>query len=385
MPLSSHSHTDTERPPRLLLTAAALALVTFVPSLSRATRPDRYSPTVPTGLRGTAASCSQINLAWTASTDTGGSGLKGYNVYRNGVFVKQVLAPATSTADPGMAPATAYSYAVAALDNAGNQSATSIPVSASTPACATTTTTTTTTTSTTIASSGSCGSPTVIPSQGGTLTGATRGTSTLAGGCGVTSGSAEKVFQWTPTVSGTATVQTCGSGTTFDTVLYMRSGTCGGGAEVACNDDACANSTGAGVASRITPAVTAGQTYYIVVDGYGSGQGTFSLTVVPPGVTATTSTSTSTTTTSTTTTTTSTTTTTKPSTTTTTTVTTTTSTTTTTLANRSPVANAGVDVTGVAGSAVSFADTGSYDPDVGDAIVSYRWSFGDGTTAPYTP
>jgi len=39
MPFSSHSHTYTEHPPRLLLTAAALALVTFVPSLSRATRP----------------------------------------------------------------------------------------------------------------------------------------------------------------------------------------------------------------------------------------------------------------------------------------------------------------------------------------------------------
>ena len=211
-------------------------------------------------------------------------------MYRNGVFVKQVLAPATSTADPGMAASTAYSYAVAALDNAGNQSATSIPASASTPACATstTTTTTTTTTSTTIASSGSCSSPTVIPSQGGTFTGATSGTSTLAGGCGVTSGSPEKVFQWTPTVSGTATVQTCGSGTTFDTVLYMRSGTCGGGAEVACNDDACANSTGAGIASRITSAVTAGQTYYIVVDGYGGGQGNFTLTVTAPEGTTTT-------------------------------------------------------------------------------------------------
>src|SRR5438093_8393357 len=253
MPLSSHSDTHTERPPRLLLTAAALALVTFVPSLSRATRPDRYSPTVPTGLTASAASCSQINLAWTASTDTGGSGLKGYNVYRNGVFVKQVLAPATSTADPGMAASTTYSYAVAALDNAGNQSATSIPASASTPACATstTTTTTTTTTSTTIASSGSCSSPTVIPSQGGTFTGATSGTSTLAGGCGVTSGSPEKVFQWTPTVSGTATVQTCGSGTTFDTVPYMRSGACAG-TEIACNDDTCANSTGAGIAPPLT-------------------------------------------------------------------------------------------------------------------------------------
>src|SRR5439155_17937049 len=56
-------------------------------------------------------------------------------------------------------------------------------------------------------------------------------------------------------------------------------------------------STGVGIASRITPTVTAGQTYYIVVDGYGSGHGMFSLTVVPPGGTATTTTSTSTTTT----------------------------------------------------------------------------------------
>src|SRR5213592_1275610 len=114
MPLSSHSHTYTERPPRLLLTAAALALVTFVPSLSRATRPDRYSPTVPTGLTASAASCSQINLVWTASTDTGGSGLKGYNVYRNGVFLKQVTS--TSTSDIGLAASTTYSYTVSAVD-----------------------------------------------------------------------------------------------------------------------------------------------------------------------------------------------------------------------------------------------------------------------------
>src|SRR5207253_10888466 len=49
-----------------------------------------------------------------------------------------------------------------------------------------------------------------------------------------------------------------------------------------CNDDACANSTGLLRASRLTPTVTAGQTYFIVVDGYGGAQGTFSLTVTPP-------------------------------------------------------------------------------------------------------
>jgi len=49
-------------------------------------------------------------------------------------------------------------------------------------------------------------------------------------------------------------------------------------------------------ASRITPTVTAGQTYYIVVDGYGGAQGTFALTVTAPGsVTSTTTIATATT------------------------------------------------------------------------------------------
>src|SRR5438094_481536 len=122
---------------------------------SAKTWPDATAPSVPAGLTASAASCSQINLAWIASTDTGGSGLRGYNVYRNGVYVKQV--PATSTADTVLAASTAYSYAVSAVDNAGNQSAKSTPANAATLACATTTsssstTTTTSTTSTTLRS-----------------------------------------------------------------------------------------------------------------------------------------------------------------------------------------------------------------------------------------
>ena len=85
------------------------------------------APTVPAGLTATAASCSQINLSWTASTDTGGSGLKGYNVYRNGVFLKQVLAPATSTSDTGLTASASYSYTVLAIDNANNASAAGRP------------------------------------------------------------------------------------------------------------------------------------------------------------------------------------------------------------------------------------------------------------------
>src|SRR5438445_420929 len=137
---------------------------------------------------------------------------------------------------------------------------------------------------------GSCTSPTVISAQGGTFTGTTSGTSLLAGSCGNSGGSPEQVFQWTPTVSGTATIQTCGGSTSYDTVLYVRSGACGTGSEIAlgCNDDACADATGANRASRITPTVTAGQTYYIFVDGFGGAQGNFTLTVLPPVPTTTT-------------------------------------------------------------------------------------------------
>src|SRR5207247_241481 len=95
-----------------------------------------------------------------------------------------------------------------------------------TPPAASTTTTTTpsgnSTTTTTLPGSGACGNQIVIPAQGGTFSGMTSGTSTLAGSCGSSGTSPEQVFQWTPAISGTATIETCGSGTNFDTVLYLR-------------------------------------------------------------------------------------------------------------------------------------------------------------------
>jgi hypothetical protein len=98
--------------------------------------PDTTRPSVPTGLTATASSCSQVGLAWNASTDTGGSGLKGYDLYRNGSFLRQVLAPTTSAADTGVVASTAYSYTVAAVDNAGNASAVSAASGVTTPTCA---------------------------------------------------------------------------------------------------------------------------------------------------------------------------------------------------------------------------------------------------------
>ncbi len=98
---------------------------------------DVTAPTVPSGVTATAASCSQVSVAWTASTDIGGSGVRAYEVYRNGALVKQVLAPAVSVIDGPLAAATSFAYRVAAIDHAGNRSAQSSAVSVTTPACPT--------------------------------------------------------------------------------------------------------------------------------------------------------------------------------------------------------------------------------------------------------
>ena len=81
-------------------------------SVASATTPaDLRAPSTPSGLSASAIGCDQISFSWRASTDSG-SGVKGYNVYRGGVFLKQVLSPATSTTDSGLLPSTTYSYAV---------------------------------------------------------------------------------------------------------------------------------------------------------------------------------------------------------------------------------------------------------------------------------
>src|SRR5438093_8449458 len=105
--------------------------------VSATTPADTTAPSAPSRLKAWAAACDQINLSWRASTD-GGTGVRAYNVYRGGVFLKQVPAPATSTTDQVL-PSTTYSYALSAIDGAGNQSNKSGTASVVTPVCPTTT------------------------------------------------------------------------------------------------------------------------------------------------------------------------------------------------------------------------------------------------------
>jgi Bacterial Ig domain len=87
-------------------------------------------PSVPQGLAATAVSATQVNLAWTASTDN--VGVTGYNVFRNGAKVGTTSN--TSYQDIGQSAGTAYTYSVSAYDAAGNTSAQSAGVSITTPA-----------------------------------------------------------------------------------------------------------------------------------------------------------------------------------------------------------------------------------------------------------
>jgi chitodextrinase len=96
------------------------------------TTPDTIAPGVPTGLSASAASATQVNLSWSAVSDTGGSGLAGYRIYRGGVHIANTSA--TSYSDTTVSASTAYSYTVAGYDNAGNTSGQSSAANVTTPA-----------------------------------------------------------------------------------------------------------------------------------------------------------------------------------------------------------------------------------------------------------
>jgi len=94
---------------------------------------DTTPPSVPTGLAASALSSSSIGLSWNASTDNpGGTGVAGYDVYRNGSLIASPTA--TSYTSTGLAANTTYSFTVRARDNASpaNASAQSGAVSATT-------------------------------------------------------------------------------------------------------------------------------------------------------------------------------------------------------------------------------------------------------------
>ncbi len=89
---------------------------------------DTQVPSVPTNIKATTASESQITLSWSQSSDN--VGVTGYRVYRNGIQLSNTTS--LSFSDTGLAAGTSYSYTAEAFDAAGNLSGKSVVVTATT-------------------------------------------------------------------------------------------------------------------------------------------------------------------------------------------------------------------------------------------------------------
>ncbi|HVY07504.1 MAG TPA: LamG-like jellyroll fold domain-containing protein [Burkholderiales bacterium] len=90
---------------------------------------DTTAPSTPTSVTATAVSATQVNLAWTASTDN--VGVTGYRIYRGGTLLATVGAT-TTYQSTGLTASSTYTYTVQAIDAAGNASIASTPASATT-------------------------------------------------------------------------------------------------------------------------------------------------------------------------------------------------------------------------------------------------------------
>jgi hypothetical protein len=130
---------------------------------------------------------------------------------------------------------------------------------------------------------GLCVTPCAVPSidgslgssLGGVAAGSTTGQSSdyASTACQANTNGPDVAFEWVPPSDGCFQLDTDGS--TFDTVLSVRR--CSDGAEVACDDD-----SGIGAQSKATLfGAQTSETYVIVVDGFGSTNGSFMLAIAP--------------------------------------------------------------------------------------------------------
>jgi hypothetical protein len=99
--------------------------------------------------------------------------------------------------------------------------------------------------------------------------------------CGTSNSSPDVWYTYTPQTAGSATFSLCGTGTTYDSVISVRTA-CTGGTELGCDDDGCG---GQAAPSTVTATVTAGVTYYIRVSGWQGAAGAYRLTLTGPACT----------------------------------------------------------------------------------------------------
>ena len=123
--------------------AGNLSAYSSVASATTLAVPDTTAPTAPTGLSAKVAGATQVDLAWTASTDN--VGVTSYQILRcQGSTTCTTFAPVgtstvTSFSNTGLTPSTIYRFRVRAVDGAGNVSGNSNTVNATTTAAPDTT------------------------------------------------------------------------------------------------------------------------------------------------------------------------------------------------------------------------------------------------------
>lgn len=75
-------------------------------------------PSTPTGFSATSVSTSQIDLAWSSTTES----ISGYRIYRNGTVIATTTSSTTSFSDTGLSAATLYPYEIRAFESNGYNS-----------------------------------------------------------------------------------------------------------------------------------------------------------------------------------------------------------------------------------------------------------------------
>ncbi|MBI5058755.1 PPC domain-containing protein [candidate division KSB1 bacterium] len=112
---------------------------------------------------------------------------------------------------------------------------------------------------------------TVIPSVPYSDSGTTVGYVNNYTTCGANT-SPDVIYEFTPTTTTQYILSMCGS--SYDSRLEVRSsGACPGTVQNGCNDDFC------GLQSQLTLALTAGTTYFVIVDGYATSSGAYVLNI----------------------------------------------------------------------------------------------------------
>jgi endo-1,4-beta-xylanase len=93
-------------------------------ALAGGSTPDTTPPTTPGTPTATSVTSSTAALSWSAATDSGGSGLSGYDVYREQGTTDPLLgqSSSSSTTLTGLTPSTQYQVYVRARDGSGNLS-----------------------------------------------------------------------------------------------------------------------------------------------------------------------------------------------------------------------------------------------------------------------